>query len=710
MGPTLSPEQARANPGRDLLRCQPVGPAAGELAFSELESSVAMALETYSNVHRGAGHNSLTSTRLYEQARGVVLDDLGLDAKEFTVVFGTPERAAALAARIGPGRSTCLSSRDLGLPLGLRALVLRSDSLPDGPPLQTGGGTTKIVSRRAVVWEDAPDRFEAGTPAVINAIAFARALEISRRLGRDVFKTHAPSSTTPFEILHRDELMGSSGRQLLERLRQTVMGAGRLVPTAGGALPFIQLDNAASTPALLPIWQAVCRTWRLPEDQASVLIALVRAMSADFFGAPVDRYDIVFTSNTTEAINLAATVLCREGALEQASGIEPVLLNTLLEHSSNELPWRFAKGASLVRTPVDDEGFPDLAEMERLLREYNIDRAHGKKRIRAVAVSGASNVLGTCPDLAEISRIAHRHQALVFVDAAQLAGHRAVHMEAAGLDGLAFSGHKMYAPFGSGGLILRKGLIPAESGEWEAIRRSGEENTVGVAALGKAIDLLQRVGMDVIREEERALTRTALRRLSAVPGLRVYGIASPDSPRLRQRGGVISFGLKHVPHNLVAENLAEVGGIGVRNGCFCAHILVKRLLHIHPFREAAADLGLKVAPRMIRPLLPGLVRVSFGIENDEGDIRRLVATLQRIASRRPSPVARLLARTHNATPFVPGTAALGWMRQETERAACLVFRTAVAGEMRTRVRPSALAGRVLPTGMTFLGQPCCRKR
>jgi selenocysteine lyase/cysteine desulfurase len=342
-------------------------------------------------------------------------------------------------------------------------------------------------------------------------------------------------------------------------------------------------------------------------------------------------------------------------------------MNTLMEHGSNELPWRFAKGMALIRISVDEDGFPDMDEMERLLREYNQDRAHGKKRIRIVAVSGASNVLGTCPDLKKICRISHAYGARVLVDAAQLAAHRRVDMEADGFDYLAFSGHKMYAPFGTGGLVARKGLLPAGSEEMERTKASGEENAAGIAALGKALDLLERVGMDVVREEEQKLARKALGGLASVPGLEIYGLKDPDSPRFESKGGVISFGMKHVPHNLVAAKLAEEGGIGARSGCFCAHILVKRLLGIHRFREALSGLGMRLAPRLISPLLPGLVRISFGIENAEPDVVRLVASLTKIAAEPARLVDRLLARTHNATPTVPDTEVRRRMRVSIER-------------------------------------------
>ena len=114
-------------------------------AFSELEASVALALETYSNVHRGAGYNSMASTLLYEQAKDQVLDACGLDRDRATVVFCTPARAAALEAAVRPARPVVLSSRDLGLPLGLRAVIVAHGALPRGIPFQTGGGTVRIA-------------------------------------------------------------------------------------------------------------------------------------------------------------------------------------------------------------------------------------------------------------------------------------------------------------------------------------------------------------------------------------------------------------------------------------------------------------------------------------------------------------------------------------------------------------------------------------
>jgi selenocysteine lyase/cysteine desulfurase len=616
-----------------------------EQAFAELEAGVGAALTTYANVHRGTGLFSTVSTEIYEEARRVILQHMGLSRKEYTLIFGTPHSASVLKAHF-PADATILSSRELGLPLGLVAMGVRTKTLPPGAPPLTGGGTTKIISRATTVWDTPPDRFEAGTPPVMNVIAMAVALRIASRRGGDVFKTR-PAATATGSPLHDD--LQATGKALLDHLRQTMIGQGTQIPMADGQAKFVNLDNAASTPSLAPVWNAVRQTWRLSNEAQPPLVAQVRDICARFFHAPADRYEMFFTSNTTEAINVVARCLARTKDTES----ESVVLNTLLEHNSDELPWRYTAGRSVVRIPVDQEGIFDVGRLEAALQAYNRDQRFGNKRIRIVAVSGASNVLGTCHDLQPIGELAHRYGAQLLVDAAQLAAHRKVDMEAAGIDYLAFSGHKMYAPFGTGGLMVRKGLLGFSEEELQQLRASGDENVVGIVALGKAMDLLMRVGMDVVQEEEQALTRKALLALAEVPNIEVFGISNPDSPRFAQKGGVISFRVRNLPHNVAAERLAEFGGIGVRNGCFCAHLVVKWMLQMPPGRERLAnDLSI-VFPVLGKNMLPGMVRASFGLENDEEDIARLASTLRKITAQGTWFINRLLAWTENATTFVP---------------------------------------------------------
>lgn len=598
--------------------------------FPELSSTVRTVLETYANVHRGSGYTSMVSTYLYEHARGIVLDHLGLDRRRYAVVFCSPRQADQLQARLPPGACRTLSSQDVGLPLGLRAIVVRRRALPRGVPPQPGGGAARLVGSGWVVWAAAPDRFEAGTPAVVNVIAFARALQLAedaaRAPGGDAAGERAVAQRSARDILRHDRLDGYCGPQLLAELRKTLIGQRIPVPTRDGLKPFVNLDNAASTPTFEPVWEAVQEAWRQPDPVRREIVGETRLICAEVLHAPPGDYEVVFTANTTEAINLVAQSLARQAG----SGVEPVVVNTVMEHNSDDLPWRRVPGVGLIRLPVDRDGFVDPADLDGLLQEYNQQRRHGGQRIMLVAVSGASNVLGACNDLAQIGRIVHRHGARLLVDGAQLVAHRAVDLSACGIDYFAFSAHKAYAPFGTGALVARTGMLGFDPAEHESILSSGEENVGGIAALGKALVLLQRVGLDVIEQEERALTAQALRGLAEIPGITVFGVQSPDSPHFPRRGGVIAFNLRGVMAGRLAAELAHQGGIGVRSGCHCAHMLVKRLLGVSRRLERFQRLIVSSFPRLE---LPGVTRVSLGIENTPEDVDVLLDVLGRIARR-----------------------------------------------------------------------------
>ena len=602
-------------------------------AFEELERGVHAALETYSNVHRGSGHNSVVSTHLFEQARDIVLEYLGLSKSKYVVVFCSPRAAEALEAQLGPGSFRSASSHDVGLPLGVRALAVDRRALRKGVPFETGGGTARLVSAGWVVWAPAPDRFEAGTPAIVNVIAFAKALRLTQRFGSDAFTDATAETLTPADVVRHDALDEYTGRELLNQLRHTLIGRGVLVPTAGGDRPYVNLDNGASTPTFEPIWNAVRHTWRQPNDVQQAIVPEVESVVAEVLGAPLSEYDVIFTSNTTEAINLVAESLGKDSE----KGAEPVVINTLLEHNSNELPWRTVPNSLLIRLSIDADGLTDLSELEALLCEYNERGEHGKQRVELVAVSGASNVLGVYNDLAEIGRTVHQYGARLLVDAAQLVAHREIAMESCGIDYLAFSAHKVYAPFGTGVLVARKGLLNFSPAEMELIRSSGEENVVGIAALGKALVLLQRIGLDVVQAAEQALTRQTLLGMAAVPGLKIYGIADPDSLAFARKGGVIPFAVRGVISHGVARQLAERGGIGVRAGCHCAHLTGKLMLGIPPWQQQLQGAIVTAFPRLE---LPGVVRVSLGIENSEEDVDTLVRVLGEIARQPKAGAAR----------------------------------------------------------------------
>lgn len=621
-----------------------------ERAFEALEQAVYAALETYSNVHRGTGHFSMASTALFEKAREVVLEHLGLGTREHTVIFCTPHRAEVLTGLLPTGAYQVLSSAELGLPLGLRAVAADRRALPKGVPFETGGGVVKLVSDDSVVWADAPERFEAGTPPVVNVVAFAKALRLTRIYGQDAFKARGERCPAA-ALLYQDDLMELQGRALLRALRAEHIGRGIEVPTTKGARPYVNFDNGASTPTFAPIWESVRRTWRQPEEVQQALVAEVRALCLDYLGASPESYDVLFCSNATEAMNLF--ILGFHPDSEGEEGSETVVVNTLLEHHANELPWRYRPDLELLTLPVDDEGFLDLEALEAHLRAYNRDHAHSGQRIRLVAVSGASNVLGSFNDVRAIARLAHAYGAEVLVDAAQLVAHRAIEMEAWGIDHLVFSAHKVYAPFGSGAVVTRRGLLRFAPEDERAVCCSGEENVVGVVALGKALDLLRRVGLDVVEDEERALTGRLLQGLQAIDGVQLFGVRGPQSPRFGDKSAVVAFSFDDVPHNLAAKLLAERGGIGVRNGCFCAHPLVKHLMQIQRWRELLAEVGLALLPRFTTSVLPGVIRASLGLENDEEDVELFLEAVAEIAAESQSLLNRFLGSTYNGTPFLP---------------------------------------------------------
>ncbi len=628
---------------KEIDKPAPTGNEVSVRAFNKLEECVKMALETYSNVHRGTGHYSIITTALYERARDIILNYLGLEKDAYLVVFCSAYASELLKKQLHFKNYKMISSGDIGLPLGLRVLAIRKSALPKGVPFQTGGSVAKMVSPNFVIWADVPQKLEAGTPCIINAIAFAIAIIVKNQYGTDCFSQYKGTMVSAKEILFQDEFSGYTGLKLQAELEKMLVGRDLRVPTREGEIPYINFDNAASTPTFLPVWHAVKKIWRQPHKVHTEIVREVRKIMADFTGAGPENYEIIFTCNATEAINMAARFIQNQ----YKDDSEFVILNTLLEHNSNELPWRYIRGASLIRLSVDKDGFVNPDELELLLKKYNQEGIYGKKRIRIVAVSGASNVLGTFNDIPTISMIAHKYGARILVDGAQLVAHRTVKIDQWGIDYFAFSGHKVYAPFGSGALLVRKELVCLEHTELQKIRSSGEENIIGIAALGKAITLLQRVGMDIIEEKEKILVRRLLKGLSGMKGLEIYGIQDPDSGSFINKGGIVSFGLKKVPHNVIARELAEQGGIGIRYGCFCTHLLIKHLLKLPPALQLVQNVVLTLVPRLSN-LVPGLVRVSFGIENEVIDVERFIVVLEKII-REPNALTRNVQDSHLQT-------------------------------------------------------------
>jgi selenocysteine lyase/cysteine desulfurase len=590
-------------------------------AHTLLENSMYAVLETYANVHRGSGPASAVTTYLYDKARLIVLAHLGLKPSDYFVIFCSPFRASLLVKTFKRDTIHIIGSAGIGLNLGVIAMAVRRNVLPDEIPAISGGGTTRLYGNDWVIWAHAPDRFEAGTPAIVNCIAFAKALLLIKKHGKDAFHNNtAAEACTIDEILYKDSLDELTGKELLTELRQQWIGHGVQVPCSQGTTPFINLDNGASTPALLPVWHTFRKAYRQPEAVRQDLIRTVKKLVSASFNAPEDTYEVFFTPNTTEAINLVAGSI----ANRTADGTEPQILGSILEHSSNELPWRNVPNHGFIRLSVDQHGFFDLDEMEKLLSDYNTTYLHGNKRIRLVAVSGASNITGSCNDLAAIGKLCKRYGAQLLVDAAQLVAHRSIDMEA--IDFMAFSGHKMYAPFGSGALIIRKGLLPFSDEELQEFRSSGEANPGGIAALGNALQLLQRIGFDVIEDEEQKLLRKALQGISSIQGAKIHGIQVIGEMHTSKHTGVLSFEVQNKLNSSLAKNLAHGAGIGTRFGCLCAHIYLKYLLNFSPLQENIQRFVLRAVPVL---KLQGVLRVSFGLQNTKQDVELMLDRLMK---------------------------------------------------------------------------------
>ncbi|HYH28022.1 MAG TPA: cysteine desulfurase [Actinomycetota bacterium] len=310
-------------------------------------------------------------------------------------------------------------------------------------------------------------------------------------------------------------------------------------------------------------------------EEATAMYEAARHNLAAFVGA--DPRGLVFTRGTTEAVNLVAHSWARPNL---KPGDE--ILLTELEHHSNIVPWQLAAqatGAILRWVPVTDDGLVELEAMSGLITD----------RTKLVAISGMSNVLGTIPPVAEIATLAHDAGALVLVDGAQMVCHMPVDMAALGVDFLTVSGHKMLGPTGIGALVADPEVLdvmePFHGGgemisevfpdrsTYKEIPNRFEAGTPAIAqavGLGAAVDYLERIGMEAVRDHERELTAYALERLPEV-GARVFGPADPDL-----RGDAVSFWLEGVhPHDLA--QLVDREGVAIRAGHHCAQILMRRL-------------------------------------------------------------------------------------------------------------------------------------
>ncbi|CAM5415910.1 aminotransferase class V-fold PLP-dependent enzyme [Streptomyces fumanus] len=416
-----------------------------------------------------------------------------------------------------------------------------------------------------------------------------------------------------------------------------VLGRDVTVPlVTGGEVAYAALDYAASAPALQRVWDDVAayapyygsvhRGAGYLSQLSTDLFENARRTVAEFLGCRAGD-QVVFTRSTTDSLNLLAAALpadCRVFVFET-------------EHHAALLPWR---GADVTYLDAPRSHGEAVATLERALADRD---PHGPA---LVCVTGASNVTGELWPVRELAAAAHAHGARIVLDAAQLAPHHPVSVTDLDVDWVAFSGHKLYAPFGSGVLAGRADWLGAaepylagggasrrvarraDGGvevEWHqgaARHEAGSPNVIGAYAIAAACKALTEAGFDTLVARERYLIEKVREGLAGVPEVRVLSLFGDGAPRV----GVLSFVVDGWNSSHFAAALSAEYGIGVRDGLFCAHPLVRTLLGSDP--ETQGECGAPEAAPGETSL--NAVRVSFGAGTPDEHVERFVTAVREL--------------------------------------------------------------------------------
>ncbi len=427
------------------------------------------------------------------------------------------------------------------------------------------------------------------------------------------------TATFPVTFPGLSDARFAAGRQPLA----AVTGAEILTPLIrGGHTRYANLDYGASAPALsvvsaylneiLPYYASVHRGAGYASQISTSVYENARSIVRDFVGGRPDD-SVIFTRNTTDSLNLLA------GCLPLSDGRHTgEVLYLDIEHHANLLPWQNVPHRSVVAAPTL------AATVDRLRQEL----AAGN--VSLLAVTGASNVTGEILPIGTLAALAHEHGARIVVDAAQLAPHRRINISADDVDYVAFSGHKLYAPFGAGVLVGRTDWLDAgtphlagggavrdarlDSVSWTtgpARHEGGSPNVLGAATLARATQVIAALDEKEWQAHEDAIRSFLIEGLERIDGVTVHRIFA-DTPAAGHDGGpgsigVVNFSLAGFDAGLVAAYLAAEHGIGLRDGRFCAHPLLKRL-----------------------GLPGGSLRASFGLGSRLEDAQRLLTGIEQL--------------------------------------------------------------------------------
>jgi selenocysteine lyase/cysteine desulfurase len=426
-----------------------------------------------------------------------------------------------------------------------------------------------------------------------------------------------PGFTSPSETAVTDSF-AVAGRPLA-----AVTGAEIQAPLIqGGHARYANLDYGASAPALsvvsaylneiLPFYASVHRGAGYASQISTSVYENSRNIVREFVGGRPDD-SVIFTRNTTDSLNLLAGCLPVENGRHTGE-----VLYLDIEHHANLLPWQTVPHRSVVAAPT-------IAETLGKLREQLADGG-----ISLLAVTGASNVTGEILPVRALAALAHEYGARIVVDAAQLAPHRRIDISADGVDYLAFSGHKLYAPFGAGVLVGRADWLDAgtphlagggavsdarlDTVSWTtgpARHEGGSPNVLGAATLARATQVIAALDQSQWHAHENAIRSFLVEGLRRIDGVTVHQIFADTDAEDRGQGagtiGVVNFSVEGYDAGLVAAYLSAEHGIGLRDGRFCAHPLLKRL-----------------------GLPSGSLRASFGLGSRLEDAQRLLAGIQEL--------------------------------------------------------------------------------
>jgi cysteine desulfurase/selenocysteine lyase len=356
-----------------------------------------------------------------------------------------------------------------------------------------------------------------------------------------------------------------------------------------GNKTLVYLDNAATTQKPIIVINAILdyymnynsnihRAVHQMAEEATLAFESTRQKVAKFINARLTD-EIIFTRNATEAINLVSYSWGRPNVNKN-----DMIVITEMEHHSNIVPWQILaeeKGAIVEYVGVDNEGYLDMTAYEEIIQS---------NKVKLVSISHMSNVLGTIVPIERVIAKAHNKGIPVLVDGAQSVPHMPVDVQRMNCDFLVFSAHKMLGPTGVGVLYVKKEILDKMKpfiGGGDMIKEvhkhgtiyndlpyrfeGGTPNIADVIGFGSAIDYLSKVGMDKVRQHEIDITSYAIKAVTDVKGITLYGPSNPN-----HRGGVVSFNISDIhPHDLAT--IMNEQGVAIRSGHHCAQILMERL-------------------------------------------------------------------------------------------------------------------------------------